>query len=159
MQRPAQTIQRKQGSQSHTDQSTSHPKKAEENMAKEGKHADRSAPIKVPKRVWHPKARMVRKEPGELLDTNCKLDRVFEDHNKAGMECKKELPPRDGSMHCDPKVHIKEIQDKVQWQGCPPEHRTALRAIIKTFFDVFVQEGTCRIMSEHLHSTLMLAKW
>jgi hypothetical protein len=115
--------------------------KAKETVAKEGKHANGSTPVKVPKRVWCPKVRMVYQEPEETLDTSGNLDWLFEEHGEGGIQHKKELPPRDDIIKYDPEIHAKEIDNNVQWRGCPPEHRIALRAIIEKFFDVFAQEG------------------
>jgi hypothetical protein len=84
---------------------------------------------------------MVYEEPEELLDTSGDLDWLFEEHGKVGIEDKKELPPRDDLILFNPEVHAKEIDDNIQWRGCPPEHQIVLRAIIEKFFDVFAQEG------------------
>jgi hypothetical protein len=114
---------------------------AEEKIARAGKHADGSTPVNVPKRIWRPKVRMVYEEPEELLDTSGDMDWLFEEHGKVAIEYKKDLPPRDDLIHYDPEIHAKEIDDNIQWRGCPPEHRIVLRAIIEKFFDVFAQEG------------------
>ena len=47
---------------------------AEERIAKSGRHPDGSKPVKVPKRIWRPKIRMMYKEPEALLDTSGDLD-------------------------------------------------------------------------------------
>jgi hypothetical protein len=50
------------------------------------------------------------------------------------------LPPRDDLTLYNPEAHAKEIDCNIQWQRCPPEHQTVLRAIIEKFFDVFAPE-------------------
>ena len=92
--------------------------KAEETIAREGKHTDGSTPVQVPKRVWHPKVRMVYEESEETLDTSGDLDWLFEEHSKViRIQYKKELPPRDDIIKYDPEVHAKEIDDNIQWYG------------------------------------------
>jgi hypothetical protein len=84
---------------------------------------------------------MACKEPEELLDTSGDLDWLFKENGEAGIEAKKESPLRDDLTHHDPKVHATEIDDNIQWRGHPPEHRTALQAIVEKLFNVFAQEG------------------
>jgi hypothetical protein len=115
--------------------------KAEEILAKEERHPNGSMPVKVPKQAWRPKVQMACEEPEELPDMSGNLDWLFKEHGEAGIEAKKESPVRDDLTHCAPKVHATEIDDNIQWRGCPPEHRTALRAIVEKLFEVFAQEG------------------
>jgi hypothetical protein len=84
---------------------------------------------------------MAYEEPEDTLDTSGDLDWLFEEHGKVGIETKGQLPPRNDLIMHNPEVHAKEIDDNVQWRGCPEEHRIVLRDIIEKFFDVFAQEG------------------
>ena len=96
---------------------------------------------------------MVYEEPEEILGTSGDLVWLFEEHSKVGIQCKKELPPRDDIMEYNPEVHAKEIDDKVQWRGCLPEHRIVLRAIIENS-STSLPKKACRIISEASNSTL-----
>jgi hypothetical protein len=95
---------------------------------------------------------MIYKEPEELLDTNGDLDWLFEEHGKVMTKDNKALPPSKRRHHpllihdYGPAKHLKEIKDNVQWRGYPEEHQIVLCAIIKKYFDVFVQEG----MQDHV---------
>jgi hypothetical protein len=86
---------------------------AKEIIAKKGRHAVGSAPVKVPKQVWRPKVKMVCEEPEELLDTSGDLDWLFEEHGEVGVEHKMESPPRNDIICYDPEVHAKEIDNNI----------------------------------------------
>ena len=114
---------------------------AEDKAAREGKHPDGSTAVKVAKRIWRPKVRMVYEEPEALLDTSGDLDWLFEEHGRVVIEDKQALPPRDDLIIYNPETHLKEFEKNIQWRGCPGELQIVLRTIIEKFFDVIAEEG------------------
>jgi hypothetical protein len=118
--------------------------KAEEKIAKLGKHPDGSVPVKVPKRIWRPQVQSRYEEPEDLPDTSADLDWLFHDYGKTVLQDKSALPPRDDVIEYDPAKHQKELETNIQWRDCPEEHKAEIREVIKQQWDVFCQEGMQR---------------
>ena len=54
---------------------------------------------------------------------------------------KEQLPPQDDVILFDMLKHEQELQQNIQWDICPQEHKAMIIALIKAFWDVFAKEG------------------
>ena len=116
--------------------------KAEEELAKKLAESDSKAkPVVTDKRPWRPQVTSEYQEPECFPDPLSDMHIIFQDYGKSLWCTKSPLPPRDDIIKFIPTQHEEEIKRNLQWRECPDRLRPEVESIIKTYWDVFAEEG------------------
>ena len=104
------------------------------------KRADGSKAVVVKPTPYRPKLESTYVEP-ELNTEDDGLKFLYEQHGKAIIQPKMELPPRMDVILFNPKLHQDQFDKSIQWGDCPEDLQPKVEEIIKNYWDVFAKEG------------------
>ena len=101
------------------------------------------ATIQMPPKIYRPQLPSTYIEPDLAPDVLDGMELLYKDHGASLRKRKAPLSPRDPNdiIHFDPKLHQEELDTNLKWGDCPIEHRPAILALIKEYWDVFCQDG------------------